>query len=476
MSVIILLSGCGNTTEDTFCEEKTLGLTHDGLVLEGYTLYYDENENEYIVHIGEGVIKDTIVDDSQLVLPKNPLEFTLWDDIIENEYIKIYLDEPMDHAEYTSCNALQRRVEIGSTNYDVLKIEWMNTPIASKENAWVVETNLHGPSKCNTAYKHRCQKHDTWNTNVIEGEIHQDKKIAIIYPHFASNDDLFEIEESLEQQNLRARVYIDPNPHPKKEKYSFVHILHNDNAYKVIDIEWLGEVVEFTEEQIEESNRRHPIQRIKELVIWENDILEKIRICEPLDENPCGRGHTYYHYKDGRTDTNQLDAVIPKELQDAFSPHFKPYGSYTGPWTLLTPDEDYLLHFSREPYGLSAYNILDGSTSSLMTFFENTYDVSSFMWSPNGEKLAFIAFNESYRHGTKIFVLDIFMGEIDKKQKFDVPIDYSCANICFPVLKDSKGEWINDTDAFKWTNDSTIQYPSYNLPEQTNFLTTLTVE
>lgn len=219
-------------------------------------------------------------------------------------------------------------------------------------------------------------------------------------------------------------------------------------------------------------------------LIWGNDILEKRKVCYIstftgiYDE--CAPSYTYYKYKDGRTETDQLDAVIPKALQDAFNPHFKPYASYGGPWTLMTPDEDYLLYKSYTEGGgkaLMSYNILDGSSEELMTFLDSTDDLSNFIWSPSGEKLAFIAFNEeTYRHGTKIFVLSLFMGNLEDKKVYNVYVTYSCGSNCFAVLKDNEDNWINDKDAFKWIDENTIQYPSFDLEKQTHFLATLNTE
>lgn len=413
-------------------------------------------------------------------------------DYSDNPYIEIHLAPYVEKELYTRCNKEQRTVETDGLVFEVISISKPEEAkeVGIKENEIIISANLHGPASCDMIYEHQCREHATWNQKLIQGDINTKslESLKVVEPTGAINQDLMESGPPyLTEKNLRARLYIEPIPQPKGEKYMFVHVFMDGKVYKVLDIEWLGEALEYTEEQIAKPAQTEQ-PTIKEYLtndtlIWENDILEKRKVCYIstftgiYDE--CAPSYIYYKYKDGRTETDQLDAVIPPAIQDAFNPLFKPYASYGGPWTLMTPDEDYLLYMlytEGKAKALMSYNILDGGSEELMTFLENTDEVGNFIWSPSGEKLAFIAFNETYRHGTKIFVLSIFMGSMDEKKVYDVTVDFSCASNCFAVLKDNEDNWINDTDAFKWIDENTIQYPSYDLEKQTNFLATLSVE
>lgn len=547
LAVQIFLTGCifskkENNTTAAECELKKPKQVQIGdNVIRGYETMRINNDTEFRVelslaelfgynnispepdNITEWEIPTTYIDtgDATLVFPAEPAgwkdefgrpveieeglldgERNTWEpqeiywgndyDYSDNPYIEIHLAPYVEKELYTRCNKKQRTVEMDGLVFEVLSISRPEEAkeVRIKENEIIIEANLHGPASCDMVYEHQCREHATWNQKLIQGDINTKslESLKVVEPTGAINQDLMESDPPyLTEKNLRARLYIVPDPQPKGEKYMFVHVFMDGKVYKVVDIEWLGEALEYTEEQTAEiAKKEQPPKEYltNDTLIWENDILEKRKACYAhtftdgrYDE--CTPSYTYYKYKDGRTETDQLDAVIPKAIQDAFNPNFKPYASNGGPWTLMTPDEDYLLYklyMEGKAKALMSYNILDGSSEELMTFLNDTYDVYNFIWSPNSEKLAFIAFNETYRHGTKIFVLTISMGSMDSKKVYDVPVDFSCASNCFAVLKDNEDNWINDTDAFKWIDENTIQYPSYDLEKQTNFLATLSVE
>lgn len=538
---ILLLTGCvfgknGNDATVQECElRKQSPIQIGDYVIRGYETMRINNDTEFRVelsraelfsysnispepdNITEWKVPTTYIDtgDATLVFPAKPAgwkdefgkpvetegdlfdaERNTWEsqeiywgndyDYSDNPYIEIHLVPYVEKELYARCNKEQRTVETDEFVFEVISIDRPKAPkeVRIKENEIIVEANLHGPASCDMAYEHQCREHATWNQKLIQGDINAKslKSLKVVEPTGAINQDLMESGPPyLTEKNLRARLYIVPDAQPKGEKYMFVHVFMDGEVYKVLDIEWLGEALEYTEEQTAEKEQPTIKEYLtSDTLIWENDILEKRKVCYIstftgiYDE--CATSYTYYKYKDGRTETDQLDAVIPPAIQDAFNPLFKPYASNIGPWTLMTPDEDYLLYklyMDGKAKALMSYNILDGSSEELMTFLGSTYGVYNFVWSPNGEKLAFIAFNETYRHGTKIFVLSIFMGSIDEKKGYDVPVDFSCASDCFAVLKDNEGNWINDTDAFKWIDENTIQYPSYDLEKATNFLETI---
>ena len=92
------------------------------------------------------------------------------------------------------------------------------------------------------------------------------------------------------------------------------------------------------------------------------------------------------------------------------------------------PTENQLLYLNSKQ--MSIVDLKTLQSKNLVQFFDDNEAVSSFSWSPDKTKIAFVTLNyKQYKEGTKIFVLTLDdKGNVTNKQKYDIRVEHMAAS------------------------------------------------
>jgi tricorn protease-like protein len=97
--------------------------------------------------------------------------------------------------------------------------------------------------------------------------------------------------------------------------------------------------------------------------------------------------------------------------------------------------QNYLVYLS--DLDVKLYDIEKQKTRTLFSIYEDIDGISNPAWSPDGTKMAFVIINQQLLHDyediCRIVVLTMKNGKVDKMQKFDRPVMFSCGGICTSV-------------------------------------------
>ncbi len=97
--------------------------------------------------------------------------------------------------------------------------------------------------------------------------------------------------------------------------------------------------------------------------------------------------------------------------------------------------KNYLVYIS--DLDVKLYDIEKQKTRTLFSIYEDIDGISNPAWSPDGTKMAFVIINQQLLHDyediCRIVVLTMKNGKVDKMQKFDRPVMFSCGSICTSV-------------------------------------------
>lgn len=153
-----------------------------------------------------------------------------------------------------------------------------------------------------------------------------------------------------------------------------------------------------------------------------------------LEDLTAGGGITY-ELQNSDGSTTGLDAELLKAVRNSDA-------------VTMTADKGTLIYASVSK-GLGAYTASTKTTTSFMTFFTDTEQLSALAWSPSGKQLAFIALNTAqYPQRTRVFVLTIEGGKMTRKDKYDVPTAYTAA-----------ADW--SIDPLTWIDAQTLEYNEF---------------
>jgi hypothetical protein len=152
-------------------------------------------------------------------------------------------------------------------------------------------------------------------------------------------------------------------------------------------------------------------------------------------EDLMAGGGTTYELQNSDGSTTGLDAGLLAAVQSADA-------------VTMTADKSTLIYASVTK-GIGAYTPASKAQTSFMTFFTDTEQLSSLIWSPNGKQLAFIALNTAqYPLRTRIFVLSIEGGKMIRKDKYDVATAYSAA-----------ADWV--IEPIRFVDGQTLEYAEF---------------
>lgn len=159
-----------------------------------------------------------------------------------------------------------------------------------------------------------------------------------------------------------------------------------------------------------------------------------------------GAGGSCWFFQIQDVDRNAVS--VPTEVEEVM-------GDCGSEVKFLSDDGRYLYYVKADwstSNGVSAardfkvYDFTDGSTSSLVSFYDTTENVSSITWTEDMSRFALVVINfeaTDYPTHTKLFVLDVEGETVVSKEKYDVSIPYSCSanGPCYSL---SSPEWIDE--------------------------------
>lgn len=116
----------------------------------------------------------------------------------------------------------------------------------------------------------------------------------------------------------------------------------------------------------------------------------------------------------------------------------------------LSFDWRYLIGHDAEH--LNAYEFQTQKIIPILALADNSDGLSNLIWSPNGEKAAFVEVNQDdFPERTRLHIIDFSQRQPRYVRHFDLKINFSCASICFSTA------WSD----YSWKDDQTIVYGTY---------------
>lgn len=201
------------------------------------------------------------------------------------------------------------------------------------------------------------------------------------------------------------------------------------------------EVRRAQEAHFEELNEGYPMEEL----VWDGTLLNLKKYCE--DYTGCD-----YFYED----ESGLILNFPEELAGylGYRSNFSG-GRGTGTYS-VSPDETNFFYLASD-FSIRRYNWQTQKEETFMSIYTDTDGISDFVWSPSGQKVAFVVTNmtraEEYPLWNKIFVLEFNEeGLFLEKQKYDVDVFSSCHS----------GGCNADSSSFSFVDENTLTYESYN--------------
>lgn len=170
-------------------------------------------------------------------------------------------------------------------------------------------------------------------------------------------------------------------------------------------------------------------------------------------------GTAFYLKESKNNSKKELPAEISKNLLKSSQAICSPNGSY------IAFIKDFTFYL---------YEIKSNKTKQLMAVFDDSEAISKIEWYSDESKFAFVNINSKrYKNKSMLFVLEIANGELYKKQKFDIPIEYSVKdksktpNIAEAKFSFHNKEIINYTLAEEESYNGIYLYEKYILIDNT---------